>query len=68
MAGELEQYPVLDEDHFSEKEFNEAANYWEKADISERMELCRDKGVSVFAARRDYMPQTPSGELIVWIE
>ena len=68
MAGELEQYPVLDEDHFSEKEFNEAANYWEKADISERMELCKEKGVSVFAARRDCMPPTPSGELIVWIE
>ena len=68
MEGERQDYPVLDETHWSEKEFGEAANYWESAGVSERVELCQSAGVSVFAARRDYMPETPTGELIVHID
>jgi len=68
MAGEMEDYPVLDENKFSEKEYNEAAEYWEHSDTSDRVELCQSAGVSVFAARRDYLPETPTGELIVRID
>ena len=61
----LESYPVVDETHWSELEYNEACEFWEGCSISERVHYCQEAGVSVFAARHCEMPQTPSGELIV---
>jgi hypothetical protein len=60
----LEDYPVVNEDHWSELEWNEAQDYWASMSIRERMELCERAGVSVFAARRDYIPQDDSGYIM----
>ena len=68
MESERQDYPVLDETHWGEKEHNEATEYWESSTISDRVELCQSAGVSVFAARRGYMPETPSGEMIIQID
>lgn len=57
----LDGYPVLDESHFSELEWAEAENYWESLPIRYRVELCAEAGVSIFAARRDYIPSDDSG-------
>lgn len=57
----LSDYPVLDESHFSELEWAEAENYWQQLPIRYRVELCAEAGVSIFAARRDYIPSEDSG-------
>ena len=52
----LSDYPVIDDNHLSEMEWNEAADYWESASIRERLEHCKNADISIFAARHDYMP------------
>lgn len=53
IAAALEDYPVVDEDHWSNLEYEEAWSYWQNASLRERVELCQQCGVSIFAARRD---------------
>lgn len=57
----LEDYPVIDEDHWSDLEWNEACDAWESSSISDRVDLCRRAGVSIFAARRESIPEDDSG-------
>lgn len=61
IAAALQDYPVADESHFSEMEWNEAQDYWASMSIRERAGLCEEAGISIFAARRDYIPQDDSG-------
>jgi hypothetical protein len=69
-AGEaicaLADYPVYDDEHHSELELTEAADYWARLDVRERAELIRDTqcGASIFAARRDELPTDDSGALL----
>ena len=51
----LADYPVVNETDWSEREYNAACDYWANAYLSERIDLCRDAGASIFAARRDYL-------------
>lgn len=64
IACALEDYPVVNEDHWSEMEWNEAADYWERMRVRDRIEYCERAGISIFAARRDYLPQDDSGALL----
>ena len=57
----LEAYPVLDDDHFSDLEWKEADEQWRRLSVSERVNLCRDAGVSIFAARHEWPPADDSG-------
>lgn len=50
-------YPVVNEDDWSELEYEEKCTYWERAAISDRVWECQRAGVSVFAARRDEVPE-----------
>lgn len=54
MLCALSDYPVLDDEHWSELEMNEINEYWEQASLKYRIEICDDCGESIFAARRDY--------------
>lgn len=54
----LADYPVLDESDYCEREWNAVCEYWERADLRERVELCRKHDVSIFAARRDELPES----------
>lgn len=56
IAQRLESYPVLDEDDYSERQSDAIAGYWERAGMGERIEMCKDAGLSGYAARRDYIP------------
>jgi len=58
IADELEDYPALDEDAWSELEHEEADAYWASLSVRERADYIKDyaPGVSIFAARRDYVP------------
>lgn len=59
--GYLEDYPVINEDHWSELEDEDANSTWQRLSLKERMELCKEARVSIFAARRDYIPSDDSG-------
>ena len=61
IAAKLQDYPVVNEDHWSELEWDEAHEYWASLQLSERVELCQDAGVSVFSARHAWIPQDDSG-------
>jgi len=64
-AGEiicsLADYPILDENHHSELEWEECADYWARMSVRDRMEILKDSGTSMFAARRDEMPHDDNG-------
>lgn len=64
IACALEDYPVVNEEHWSELEWNEAADYWERMRVRDRIEYCERAGISIFAARLDYLPQDDSGALL----
>jgi len=57
----LDGYPVVDEDHLSDLEWREADEMWQRLTVRERVDLCREAGVSIFAARRDWPPADDSG-------
>lgn len=57
----LDAYPVVNEDHWSDLEWEEAQEAWKNLDIRGRIELCASAGVSIFAARRDWIPEEDTG-------
>jgi len=61
IVSALSVYPVVDEGDFSEREYNAAQGQWAELPVSERVDMCRDAGVSIFAARRGDIPQSDSG-------
>ncbi len=57
IAAALADYPVLDDEDHSAREFDEACEAWLHTGLGDRMEICLKHGVSVFAARRDEIPR-----------
>jgi len=55
IVAALSDYPVLSESALSEAEIEAAEDYWSDSSIRDRIHICRDAGVSIFAARR-YAP------------
>ena len=43
IKGELEDYPVIDESHWSELEYSELTDYWEQCSARERARLILDE-------------------------
>ena len=60
----LTKYPILSEDDYSMAEFNRAELSWAHMRLRDRIYACVKYGVSRFAARRDNIPDSPTGELI----
>jgi hypothetical protein len=54
LCAKVEDYPALDEDHWSNLEYERAMDYWESMSLASKVDFCRDCGVSIFAARRSY--------------
>lgn len=68
-AHKLDGYPVANEDHWSELEWSEACEYWERMSVADRVDAiqrsgCRD---SIFAARRPELPSDDSGGLLAYL-
>ena len=59
----LANYPVLNEEDWSRREFEEQCETWENAGLQGRIDYCRRAGVSIFAARRSELPQDDNGAL-----
>ncbi len=61
MLDRLAEYPVLDEEDWSQRETDAADETWASYSLRDRVELCCRAGVSRFAARRDWPPSDDSG-------
>ena len=57
----LEDYPVLDEEDLSRREWEEAQESWTWLNLGERMDLCKRAGISIFAARSESIPDEGYG-------
>lgn len=66
-ACALESYPVADEAHWSELEWDAVAEYWERSSLRERIEALARFDVSIFAARRDELPSDDTGALFSYL-
>lgn len=67
LADALENYPVLDEEDFSRREFEAMSEAWAGMSVRERVALLQEQGkmgrISIFAARRDELPRDDQGFL-----
>jgi hypothetical protein len=63
IVAALQDYPVLDESHFSDMEYEEMCAAWENMNLRDRIELCVRCRISIFAARRDELPEDDQGML-----
>lgn len=66
-AAHLAGYPVADDEHYSQLEWNAVAGYWERCGMRERIEALARFDCSIFAARRDEIPQDDSGALFQYL-
>lgn len=58
IEAKLENYPVLDDDDYSSREFEAAEETWKNCyNVKERVEMLQEQGLCIYAARRDEMPQ-----------
>lgn len=53
---DLDQYPILNEDEYYRKVYEAADEYWRQMSLRERIEMCKEHDVNIFAARHDYIP------------
>lgn len=63
IAAALETYPVLSEADYGTLEYETACATWASMGTRDRIRVCAKFRVSIFAARRDELPDSPSGEL-----
>lgn len=49
----IADYPILDDDGYSEAQWEAMHEYWAGLRVVDRLDYCRDAGASIFAARRD---------------
>lgn len=64
IVASLEDFPCLDESDYSELEYEEACETWERESTRGRLGLLEGTGISIFAARRDELPHDDSGLLM----
>lgn len=50
----LEDYPIYNDDIYSESLENESCAYWESMPLIEKVDICRRLGHSIFKARKGY--------------
>ena len=54
----IEDYCIFDETHYSEMQCDATETFWQECSTEDRMHYCKEMGVSIFAARRDYTPES----------
>jgi len=64
----LADYPVVNEEHYSELEWNETCEYWEQLSLSEKVDLCREHGSSIFSARVDSPYELENDSLLEYLQ
>lgn len=51
--NDLADYPVINEDDYSERLYNAIYDLWDKSSMSDRIDYCHEAGVPIFAARHN---------------
>lgn len=67
IKDKLGEYPVLDDVDFSQREWNQAVEYWTGLPLRERIELCARFGLSIFSARSKSIPEDDCGRLYEYL-
>lgn len=67
IAGALRDYSVVDENDWNELELETAESWWRDMGMRERIYACVKFDVSMFAARRDEIPDDSRGELVCYL-
>lgn len=69
LATNLQNHPVIDEDHWAALEWNTATESWARATVADRVAALQRHcpRVSVFAARRAELPSVDSGALVSYL-
>lgn len=58
----LSDYPVLDESDLSDREWSMAQDTWDNCwSLRDKVEACKEAGLSIFAARSESIPQGDGG-------
>ena len=63
----LADYPILNEEDYSARQWNRAGEYWAQCSIHDRVDMLRRFHGNIFEARRDSLPQSDNGELISYL-
>jgi hypothetical protein len=66
VESRLADYPVFNEDDWSNREYEAACTAWEEMSVRTRVEIIQKYGgkyVSVFAARREWIPENDNGNI-----
>lgn len=68
IADSLDAYPALDEDDWSQREYDYACDCWQQCSVRDRIDMIRSSGsdASIFAARHDYIP-SDNGSIQQWL-
>lgn len=53
----IENYPCLDEDRYSMYQYEEMQEIWDFMSLQEKIDICKEKGISIFSARKDSPPE-----------
>ena len=53
LENSLADYPILNEEDFSQREYDSINKAWDNLAMSERIDTLQDAGASIFAARRN---------------
>lgn len=67
IVASLESYPVLSDEDYSELLSETAWDAWQNMGTRDRIRACARYRVSIFAARRDDVPDSPTGGLIGYL-
>ncbi len=62
IESSLSDYPVLDDDDYSSREWDEMSQIWGDMNLGDRVDLCKERGESVFAARHETVPRNVYAE------
>ena len=63
----LEEYPVLDDERFSDMEWEKATDYWKWLNLDEKIDLCKKHDCNIFSARHNYIPVDDTGSLFEYL-
>lgn len=58
-----EDYPILDDDHHSQLEYDEIIEFWETCTVEDRAEYLREANINPYWAKDDTLPDDPDGRL-----
>lgn len=56
LIEKLENYPILDEELYSQKMDSYASETWKSMSLCEKIKLCHDNNLSIFQAREEFYP------------